>query len=557
MYYTISYGNPNKHIIDIALQLSNFEQDQIVLNLPSWRPGRYTIQNFAKNIMNIQAYDENGAAVGSKKVAKDQWRIESAGLKQLTIKYSYYAFLMDAGNSWLDEEQLYINFINCLLYADDRLNEACTVEIKVPEDYKFATGLEQVSPQLFKTDSYYHLVDSPLVATTNLKKISYEVQGYQFYLWIVGEFPRTEDDVVNDFRRFTTLQIDVMGGFPYKDYHFIYQCLPYRHYHGVEHWNSTVITLGPSSELNERPLYKEFLGVSCHELFHTWNVIRLRPKEMVPYEFQSENYHETGFVTEGVTTYYGDLFLKRSGVFSLEEYLIELNKLLERHYLNDGRKNMSVASSSYDLWLDGYEKGVPGRKVSIYNEGALLALILDLRIRIKTDHKKSLDDVMRLMWIRFGETQKGYTFEDYQQVCEKVYGSSLSDYFEHYISGTEPFEKELSMLFPQFGLDFEFKPSAKPEEMRFGIKLTEQAGRYFIDALAPNSAAEEVLSLKDEVLNYGGIDFEKSPSIQLEINRFGRKLNFELTAFERNYFAVYQVTLSNQGAMARNQWLGE
>uniref|UniRef100_UPI0040480937 M61 family metallopeptidase n=1 Tax=Roseivirga sp. TaxID=1964215 RepID=UPI0040480937 len=557
MHYTISYGNPNKHIIDIALELSNIEQDQIELNLPSWRPGRYTIQNFAKNIMNIQAYDENGNTIACEKVTKDKWIIESTGLRELTIKYSYYAFLMDAGNSWLDEEQLYINFINCLLYAEGRLSGSCSLEIKVPEDYKFATGLEQVSPQLFKTDSYYHLVDSPLIATKNLKKISYEVQGYQFYLWIVGEFPRTEEDVVNDFRRFTELQIEVMGDFPCKDYHFIYQCLPYRHYHGVEHWNSTVITLGPSSELNERPLYKEFLGVSCHELFHTWNVIRLRPKEMVPYDFQSENYHETGFVTEGVTTYYGDLFLKRSGVFSLEEYLVELNKLLERHFLNDGRKNMSVASSSYDLWLDGYEKGVPGRKVSIYNEGALLALILDLKVRIKTDYKKSLDDVMKLMWVRFGENQKGYMYEDYQQVCEEVYGSSLSDYFEHYISGTEPFEKELSILFPQFGFDFELKSSAKPEEKRFGFKVAEQGGRHFIDALAANSPAEEVLSLKDEVLNYGILDFEKSQTIHLEINRFGRKLNFELTADERDHFSIYQLSLSDQGAMARSQWLGK
>ena len=112
MHYTISYTNPNKHIIDIALQLSNIEQDQIILNLPSWRPGRYTIQNFAKNIMNIQAYDENGNVVTCNKITKDKWIVESAGLKQLTIKYSYYAFLMDAGNSWLDEEQLYINFIN-------------------------------------------------------------------------------------------------------------------------------------------------------------------------------------------------------------------------------------------------------------------------------------------------------------------------------------------------------------------------------------------------------------------------------------------------------------
>ncbi len=135
--------------------------------------------------------------------------------------------------------------------------------------------------------------------------------------------------------------------------------------------------------------------------------------------------------------------------------------------------------------------------------------------------------------------------------------SLLSDYFEHYISGTEPFEKELSILFPQFGFDFELKSSAKPEEKRFGFKVAEQGGRHFIDALAANSPAEEVLSLKDEVLNYGILDFEKSQTIHLEINRFGRKLNFELTADERDHFSIYQLSLSDQGAMARSQWLGK
>ncbi|WP_339608798.1 M61 family peptidase [uncultured Roseivirga sp.] len=477
MQYSISYTNPNKHIIDITLKLSEVNSEELNLFLPAWRPGRYTIQNFAKHILNLKAYDENGIELSREKVTKDQWSVKVGSSKTVEVKYSYYAFQMDAGNSWLDDEQLYLNFINCLVYTEGRLNERCEVEIHVPTDYQFATGLTQTGVQKFETDSFYHLVDSPLVAAKKVRKIEYKVSTTTFYLWIIGELPRTDVEVIRDFRKFTELQIEVMGEFPSSDYHFIYQCLPYKHYHGVEHWNSTMITIGPAAELKDRPLYKEFLGVSSHELFHTWNVIRLRPKEMTPYDFQHENYHETGFVTEGVTTYYGDLFLKRSGVFSLEEYLGELNKLLERHYLNEGRNNMSVASSSFDLWLDGYEKGVPGRKVSIYNEGALLALILDLKIRLRSGHQRSLDDVMRLMWQRFGKNQAGYTYQDYQNVCEEVYGVSLQDYFENYVSGTSPLENELKELFPQFGLSFNLKRAEKLEEKIYGLKLAEQEGR--------------------------------------------------------------------------------
>ena len=552
MQYSISYTNPNKHIIDIKLKLSEVNSEELNLSLPSWRPGRYTMQNFAKHVLNLTAFDENGIELSCEKVTKDQWSVKVGSSKTVEVKYSYYAFQMDAGNSWLDDEQLYLNFINCLVYAEGRLNDKCEVEIHVPVDYLFATGLTQTGVQKFETDSFYHLVDSPLVAAKKIRKIEYQVSSSTFYLWIIGELPRTDGEVIRDFRKFTELQIEVMGEFPSPDYHFIYQCLPYKHYHGVEHWNSTVITIGPAKELKERPLYKEFLGVSSHELFHTWNVIRLRPKEMTPYDFQHENYHETGFVTEGVTTYYGDLFLKRSGVFSLEEYLGELNKLLERHYLNEGRNNMSVASSSFDLWLDGYEKGVPGRKVSIYNEGALLALILDLKIRLCSDHQKSLDDVMRLMWQRFGKNQAGYTYQDYQNVCEEVYGHSLQDYFENYVSGTSPLEKELKELLPQFSLSFNVKPAKKLEEKIYGLKLAEQEGRYFIDAIAANSPAEQLLSLKDEVLNYSPDLFKSENNIEIEVNRFGRKLKTKLSPNGANYFSVYCVERSKD----RDQFTG-
>ncbi len=556
MQYSISYTNPNRHIIDITLSLSDVNSEELNLFLPSWRPGRYTIQNFAKHILNLKAYDENGVELRCEKVTKDQWCVAAGSSKTIEVKYSYYAFQMDAGNSWLDDEQLYLNFINCLIYAEDRLNEKCEVEIQVSSDYQFATGLTQTGVHKFETDSFYHLVDSPLVAAKKIRKIEYKVSTTTFYLWIIGELPRTDGEVIRDFRKFTELQIEVMGGFPSPDYHFIYQCLPYKHYHGVEHWNSTLITIGPAEELKERPLYKEFLGVSSHELFHTWNVIRLRPKEMTPYNFQHENYHETGFVTEGVTTYYGDLFLKRSGVFSLEEYLGELNKLLERHYLNEGRNNMSVARSSFDLWLDGYEKGVPGRKVSIYNEGTLLALILDLKIRFHSGHQRSLDDVMRLMWQRFGKNQAGYTYQDYQNVCEEVYGASLQDYFENYVSGTSPLENELKELFPQFGLIFNVKPSEKLEEKIYGLKLIEQEGRYFIDAIAVNSPAEKVLSLKDEVLNYSPDLFKSENDIGIEVNRFGRKLKAELSPNGGEYFSIYQVK-EIKGNSELTRWLGE
>ena len=410
--YSISFKNPQSQIVDICVEAPCSDISSMIFKLPNWRPGRYQIQNFAKRIKSVKAKNEVGDVIGLRKVNKSTWEVDTVGSDSIKVFYQYHAAAMDAGNSWLDDEQLYLNFINCMLYAEEHLNDSLKVSLDLPDSYTIACGLEKESKNCLISPSFYRLADSPMIASPSLRRIEFKNSGIDFIIWIQGELVISDEQLIQDFDAYTSKQIEVMGSFPCQEYHYLFQILPYKHYHGVEHWNSTVITLGPSELIAKREGYLNLLGVSSHELFHTWNVIRLRPKEMTPYNFEEENYHKTGFITEGVTTYYGDLFLARSGVFSLEEYLAEVNKLLKRHYENDGRKNMSVADSSFDLWLDGYEKGVPGRKVSIYNEGALATLILDLTIRLKFQNKKSLDDVMRLMWDDFGVNESGYTTAD-------------------------------------------------------------------------------------------------------------------------------------------------
>ena len=199
-------------------------------------------------------------------------------------------------------------------------------------------------------------------------------------------------------------------------------------------------------------MYTDLLGVSSHELFHAWNIIRIRPIELLPYDFTKENYFRTCFVAEGCTTYYGDLFLKRAGVFDHETYIKELQVYMKRHFENSGAARQSLTDSSFDLWLDGYEKGIPDRKVSVYHKGALAALILDLYIRRKTDHKQSLDDVMRLLWIRFGKPFIGYSLQDYIDIVEEVAGESIEWYWQECIFGNEQLDTRLNEAMTFVGL---------------------------------------------------------------------------------------------------------
>lgn len=187
------------------------------------------------------------------------------------------------------------------------------------------------------------------------------------------------------------------------------------------------------------------------------------PRRTDALQFYRENYFPTGFVAEGVTTYYGDLFLKKAGVFTTEEYLEELNRILKRHFENNGQATQSLVESSFDLWLDGYVAGVPNRKVSIYQKGALVALILDLEIRQRTYHARSLDDVMRWMWEYFGKPAIGYTLDDYRAAVEEVTGRSQQSYFDECITGNLPLEERLNRALTFVGLELVSHPDGKVE----------------------------------------------------------------------------------------------
>jgi predicted metalloprotease with PDZ domain len=449
MHYNISVSDPQSHLLLITYTIPEINEDYIEIQLPAWRPGRYEIQNFAKNIQFIEAISATGQKLSIHKVTKDRWRVGTEGEKEVQIRYAYYAVSQNAGTSYVDEELWYLNFINFCMYTEGRISEAYTIHLELPEGYHIACGLPSKGNVLSAKD-FYQLVDSPLLASQSLQKCAYVVRGVQFNIWMHGNLKPNWRRIERDFRRFSREQIAMMGEFPETDYHFLNLILPNAFYHGVEHHNSTMIVLGPDDE--GEGLYADLLGVSSHELFHAWNIIRIRPKEMLPYDFTKENYFRTCFVAEGCTTYYGDLFLKRAGVFNDETYIKELQVYMKRHFENSAHATQSLTDSSFDLWLDGYEKGIPNRKVSVYHKGALVALILDLFLRKKTNHAQSLDDVMRLLWLRFGKPFIGYTLEDYISTVEEVAGETLEWYWNDCIFTSEPLEFRLNEALAFVGL---------------------------------------------------------------------------------------------------------
>lgn len=502
MNYKLSYQNPSRHYIDIEFTVDTRGEKSMQFQLPAWRPGRYELANFAKNIQHWKAFDENGKALSAKKLTKDLWEVACENANLIQVKYNYFAMDLNAGSTYLDEYQLYVNPVNCCLYIPQRPEEKCTIELDLPEDYIVASGLVSLGENKFEASNFDEFADCPFIASNSLQQLNYKVDSTTFYLWFQGECKLDEAKLVKDFTAFTKVQMDLFGDFPTKEYHFMFQILPHSAYHGVEHSNSTVIALGPSySIMDDQGRYEDLLGVSSHELFHTWNVKRIRPIEMEPYDFSKENYSRLGYLCEGATTWYGDEMLMRSKVFDDASYFRTLNQLLDRHFNNPGAENLSVADSSFDTWLDGYVPGVPNRKSSIYVEGALNTFMLDAIIKKNSKDKNSFDDVMKCFYDEYYKAGKGISETDYKTVVERFANENLDDFFAKFINGAENIEKQLKLSFKAIGLTYDRKPADLFHEAYLGFRYLDNK----VYSMFPNSTAElNGLSIGDTIHTVNG-----------------------------------------------------
>ncbi|MEP2773920.1 MAG: M61 family peptidase [Fulvivirga sp.] len=541
MQYKITFANPLTHLLQIELKWDVSDKDNETFYLPIWRPGRYEAANYSKNITNFHATSEDGNDLQWEKTTANQWKVDTANANEVVISYKYYAHTMDAGNSWYADDLIYINFINCMMYSEGSLDADCEIFIDIPEDFSVATALRKNKDHFIAKD-YYTLADSPLMAAKDLDQIEYTFEGVDFNIWIYGDHDLDKNKVKSDFENFSKSQIACIGKFPEEAYHFLILTLPYKFYHGVEHAASTVICLGPENELSSNSIYTSLLGVSSHELFHAWNIIKIRPKELQPYDFARPVTFNTGYVAEGFTTYYGDLFLSRSKVFDTQAYFNELNTIFNRHFWNYGRLNESVLTSSSNLWVDGYTASAPHKKSSIYVEGAMIALCLDLKIREATNSEKSLDDVLRLLWVNHGKTNIGYAHNDIISYCESVSGVSLNSFAKDYIEGAVDKRTMLDSLLNTVGCEIEESSNEKVLTSNLGLRVIDDEQGLKVVSIAPSSPGEKLFSINDiikAVNDSNANDVEPGINNKVLIERFGREIEITVDLETQNKVVYY------------------
>ena len=492
--YHVSWPEPHTHYYHVEMTIRRSDTGDLDLRVPAWRPGRYIIQNYARYFIDVEAEDANGNALPFVKTDKGTWRIDAGTSKNVVVRYRNYARVLDAGESYLDASEAYINPITVLMYVPGAEFTPSLISFDKPADWKVATALDYDEEKGgYPTESYHELVDSPFIISPDFELLSFDHEGARYELVFQGEGNYDPEKVIDDVRRIAQEQTDIMKITPYERYVFLYHLLPTSFGHGVEHKNSTSIVIGPA-DFNDRNFYYRLLGVTSHELFHVWNVERIRPEAIYHPDYSRENYTTTMWVYEGITSYYTALTIARAGLRTPEQYLSNLSRTLRGYDNAYGRTVTSVAMTSWNSWVSS--NAPPNTTYSFYTAGSVLGLLLDLEIRGRTENDKSLDDVFRFLYAEYAAKDRGVPEDGFQEAVEKVAGSSFQPFFEAYVYGLE--EIDYNEFFKHAGLKLEKLTAGRSASL--GINVNDQQGGAGITRVNPGSSAEEAGMIIGDVI---------------------------------------------------------
>lgn len=489
-HFTVTWPNPNTHLFHIELTTEISDGAVTTFQIPEWRPGSYELKNYAAGVVDFAATDQQGNALDWKKVTINDWEVSNPTSGKITIRYKFYANKMDAGSSVLNEEQAYINGINMFMHVKDGYQRSAVLTFPdLASDWKVATALTENGRGSYSAGDYHELVDAPLIISPTLKTLHFEESGVDYYIHIQGNFgagKEGEDLMVENTRKIVQEQQALFGGVPFEAYHFLFQFVPAQMGHAVEHANSSCYALGEAF-VQTTQYFPILFNVVSHEFFHLWNVKRVRPAALTPYDYQQRPFTGLHWFTEGVTSYYADLMLVRSGIMDRNAYYQSLARVITQMESNHAEKVISPYQASMDSWLGGSDYAAPDRSISYYSLGHRLGAFLDLEIRARSG-QKGLDDVFIYLFREYFQNGKGVPEDGVQKACETVTGKSFADFFARHADGTA--RLDIEGLLGQAGLEVNRTINAQRGMHNFGVsKSEEKDGRITIERVIPESDA--------------------------------------------------------------------
>jgi len=474
--YSIQPASPEAHIYRVEMRIAEPQLDGQVLTLPAWIPGSYMIRDFAKNIVTLSAAC-GGDLLPVGKLDKQTWQCAPCE-GELVISYEVYAWDLSVRSAHLDITHGYFNGTSVFLRPVGLEDCLCQVEIKQPEgsDYKqwrVATSLQHSGAKphgfgIYRADNYEDLIDHPVeMGIYNL--LDFDAAGVKHEVAITGRHRVDSERLCRDLVAICSYQAALFGE-PLPIDRYLFQVMVTGDgYGGLEHCYSTSL-ICKRDDLPQPGMekitadYRQFLGLCSHEYFHLWNVKRIRPQVFMDADLSNEVHTELLWAFEGITSYYDDLSLVRSGCIDVESYLEMLAQNLTRVLRGSGRLKQTVTESSFDTWTKFYkqDENAPNAIVSYYGKGGMIALALDLTIRLGTDGEKSLDDLMRALWQRYGKTGKGVPEDGIEQLAEEVSGLDLQGFFNMALRGTQ--DPPLESLLQSVGIGYALRPATGSED---------------------------------------------------------------------------------------------
>jgi predicted metalloprotease with PDZ domain len=526
--FTVSMSKPHTHLFEVEVRVRHASADvprQETLVMPVWQPGSYLIREFERHVQDFNVSDAQGHALAWEKINKNSWRINSAGASEWRATYRVYANELSVRTSELNSDHAFWNNTNLLMYLDDHLKYPAILKVNPPAGWQVATGLPPVAdqPNTFHAENFDVLYDSP-VEVSNFKVLSFAVKGVPHRIVIDGEGNYDPERMRADVQKIVEAEVELMGGeIPYHDYTFILH-LRSNAGGGLEHLNSTALgyprfgfNIKATTESNsaapfgapqlERN-YSGFLSLVAHEFFHLWNVKRIRPDALGPFDYDKENYTKLLWVAEGITDYYAEIALRRAGLVTDKDFLAARARAIQELQETPGRLVQSAEEASFDSWIKYYrqDENAVNSQVSYYDKGAILGLLLDLEIRKKSSSAKSLDDVMRYLYTDFFKRNRNYTPQDFQKTCEVMAGGSLDQFFSRYVRGREELDYDAALNAAGLRLDKNGEsehPESHANPKYFGADIVQQGERLMVTKVYAGSPAyEQGLNAGDQIVAF-------------------------------------------------------
>ena len=569
--YRLKMEKPQNHYFQVEMELTDFKENEVTVKMPVWAPGSYLVREFSKNVDLVKAKDEKGQVLAVNKKTKNAWVISKGAAKKVIVSYEVYAFELSVRTSFLDLTHGFVSGSGVFMYVDGHQELAGQLTVVPFKDFaKVSTALpksaESVAAdgvQSFVFKNYDQLVDCP-IEIGNQEVFTFKAAGVLHTVAIYGAGNYNVDRLKSDMAKIVETATGVVGENPNKEYTFIIHNVVDGQ-GGLEHCNSCTLSVNRWTYSDAE--YLGFLSLVAHEYFHLWNVKRIRPIELGPFNYDEENYTSLLWVMEGFTTYYDELLLVRAGYTDDTDYLQKLQGTVNYVEGSVGARVQPVAHASFDAWIKAYRpnENSSNTTMTYYSRGQMLAALIDVMIVSKYDGKKCLDHFLQQLYNKYyKKLNRGFSEQEFKTELEELLGENLDGFFAKYVNGTDI--APLSETFAKVGVQV---TEIGLPRASFGAGLRQDGGKTIVRSIRAGSAAELAgLSVNDELIGCNGYrvdqtDFEQfvngvenGAQFKILVSRDDilYELSVKMTMYDRPQYQ-FKVVEDDAKAKLRKYWL--